>query len=85
MAFSIRNEKKFKNQQAGGCLFGTQEYCKALELTNFIVQGDVLAIGSVDKVLYGKINNRVVHFHELVYERLHRFLLNKMEDKERCG
>ena len=32
MAFSIKNEKKFKNQQAGGCLFGTQEYCKAMEL-----------------------------------------------------
>ena len=45
----------------------------------------MLAIGSVDKVLYVRMYNRAVHVHKLVYEGLHRFLLNKMEDKERCG
>lgn len=38
-----------------------------------IVQRDVLVIGSVDKVLSGKMYNRTVYVHKLVYEGMHRF------------
>ena len=44
-------------------------------LGDFIVQSDVLAEGSVDKVLSGKMHNRTVRVHKLVYEGLHIFLL----------
>ena len=44
-------------------------------LRDFIVQSDVLAEGSVDKVLSGKMHNRTVRVHKLVYEGLHIFLL----------
>ena len=40
----------------------------------------MVATGSVNKALSGKMHNRLVYAHKLVYEALHRCLLNRMED-----
>lgn len=50
---------------------------KVLEagLRDFIVQNDVLAKGSFDKVVSGKMYNRAVLVHKLVYKKMLRFLL----------
>lgn len=50
---------------------------KVLEagLRDFIVQNDVLAKGSFDKVVSGKMYNRAVLAHKLVYKKMLRFLL----------
>lgn len=50
---------------------------KVLEagLRDFIVQNDVLAKGSFDKVVFGKMYNRAVLVHKLVYKKMLRFLL----------
>ena len=40
----------------------------------------MVATGSVNKALSGKMYNRLVCAHKLVYEALHRCLLNRMED-----
>ena len=37
---------------------------------------------SVDKVLSIKMYSHAIRFHKLVYEELHRFLLNVMEDND---
>lgn len=44
------------------------------------IQGDVLTIGSFDRVLSGKTYNRAVRVNKLVHEQMHRLLLNQMED-----
>ena len=44
-------------------------------LRDFIVQNDVLAKGSFDKVVSGKMYNRAVLVHKLVYKKMLRFLL----------
>ena len=51
-------------------------------LRGLIVQSEVLAIGSVDKVLSGKMYIRAVCVYKLVYKKLYRFLINKMEDND---
>lgn len=50
---------------------------KVLEagLRDFIVQNDVLAKGSFDKVVSGKMYNRAVLVHKLVHKKMLRFLL----------
>ena len=58
-----------------------KKFSKA-DLRDLIVESDVLAIELVDKVLSGKMYNRAVRVHKLVYEGLYRFLLNMMEDKD---
>ena len=49
-------------------------------LKDLVVQSDVVATGSADKALSGKMYNRSVRAHKLVYEALYRCLLNRMED-----
>ena len=49
-------------------------------LRDFIVQNDVVATGSIDKTLSGKMYNRSVRANKLVYEALYRCLLSRMED-----
>ena len=49
-------------------------------LKDFVVQSDVVATGSADKALSGKMYNRSVRAQKLVYEALYRCLLNRMED-----
>ena len=49
-------------------------------LRDFIVQSDVVATGSIDKTLNGKMYNRSVRANKLVYEALYRCLLSRMED-----
>ena len=43
-------------------------------------KSDVVATESVDKTLSGKIYNRSVRAHKIVYEALYRCLLNRTED-----
>ena len=50
----------------------TENFSEA-SLRDLIVQSDVLAIGSADKVCSGKMFNRAVCVHKLVHEGLHRF------------
>ena len=47
---------------------------------NLIIQSDVVAAGSVDKALSGKMYNPFVRAHKIVYEALYRCSLNRMED-----
>ena len=49
-------------------------------LKDLIIQSDVVATGSVDKALSGKMYNRSICDHKIVYETLYRCLLNRMED-----
>ena len=49
-------------------------------LKDLIIQSDVVATGSLDKALSGKMYNRSVRAHKIVYEALYRCLLNRMED-----
>ena len=49
-------------------------------LKDLITQSDVVATGSVDKALSGKMYNRSVRAHKIVYEALYRCLLISMED-----
>ena len=49
-------------------------------LKELVVQSYVVATGSADKALSGKMYNRSVRAHKLVYEALYRCLLNRMED-----
>ena len=49
-------------------------------LKDLIIQSDVVATGSVDKALSGKMYNPFVRAHKIVYEALYRCLLNGMED-----
>ena len=45
-----------------------------------LVQSEVIAEGSVDKALSGKMYNRSVRCHKIVYEALYRLFLKSMED-----
>ena len=38
------------------------------------VHGDIIAEGSINKVLDGKHYNRAIHTHEIIYESLSRLL-----------
>ena len=51
-------------------------------LKDLVVQSDVVATGSADKALSGKMYKRSVRAHKLVYEALYRCLLNRMEDNK---
>ena len=48
-------------------------------LRELAVQSEVVAEGSIEKVLMGKQYNRAVHLHKLTYEALMRLLLKKFE------
>ena len=48
-------------------------------LRDVLIQSQILAEGSVDKALTGKIYNRAVRSCKLMYEALHRLLISKME------
>ena len=48
-------------------------------LRDVLIQSEILAEGSVDKALAGKMYNRSVRSCKLVYEALHRLLISKME------
>ncbi len=48
-------------------------------LRDVLIQSEILAEGSVDKALAGKMYNHSVRSCKLVYETLHRLLINKME------
>ena len=48
-------------------------------LRELAVQSEVVAEGSIERVLEGKNYNRTVHLHKVVYEALFRMLLNKFE------
>ena len=48
-------------------------------LRELAVQSEVVAEGSIDKVLIGKQYNRAVHLHKLTYEALMRLLLKEFE------
>ena len=56
--------------------------CSKAGIRELSVQSDILAIESVNKVLSGKMYNRVVHVHKALHEGPDRFLLNKMEDND---
>lgn len=56
--------------------------CSKAGIRELRVQSDILAIESVNKVLSGKMYNRVVHVHKALHEGPDRFLLNKMEDND---
>ena len=45
-----------------------------------IIQSELVATGSVDKALSGKMYNPSVRAHKIIYEALYRCLLNRMED-----
>ena len=45
-----------------------------------IIQSELVATGSVDKALSGKMYNTSVRAHKIIYEALYRCLLNRMED-----
>ena len=48
-------------------------------LNELAVQSEVIAEGSIDKVLAGKQYNRAVRLHKIVYESLMRLLVDACE------
>ena len=48
-------------------------------LREVAIQSDLVAGGSIDSVLNGKIYNRAVRLHKIVYEALMKLLVNKLE------
>ena len=46
-------------------------------LKDVLVQSELIAEGSVDKALSGKMYNRSVRCHKIVYEALYRLFLKK--------
>lgn len=47
---------------------------------NLVVQSNIIAIRSIDKILSGKMYIRTVRVHKVMSEVLYKCLLNKMEE-----
>ena len=62
-------------------LFGTLgKMTKGSGLTEIIIESDICASGSLDRVMTGKHSNRALKVHKLVFEALERLLLMRFEE-----